>query len=127
MGLPGLCAQEYSVRVLDADKFKQTQELQEECTEFVEKVQQLSGIVTSVVEAVDGAAARTEGEKLRAIGKRNQAVAEADLRRRTRAEHQAAVVDKQQELERLSAEYESLMKVKAQQDQIIANLSSATV
>ena len=45
---------------------------QEDCSGFIEKISTLSQTVKSVVEAVDSQAAKTEREKLRAVGKRNQ-------------------------------------------------------
>ena len=63
--------------------------VEESASEFCDKVAQLNSIVKSVVDAVDQQAQRTESEKLRAVGKRNQAVAEAEIRKRKKAELQA--------------------------------------
>ncbi len=54
-----------------------------------------------------------------------QAASEADLRRRKKTEYNALLLEKQQELERLTSEYESLLKVKQEQDSLIAELSSS--
>lgn len=117
---------QYRVRVLDADKFSKTKELEESASEFCDKVAQLNSIVKSVVDAVDQQAQRTESEKLRAVGKRNQAVAEAEIRKRKKAELQAMRLEKQEELDRMQSEYDSLLKVKAEQELLIAKLSDSS-
>ena len=71
-------------------------------------------------------AARTEAEKLRAVGKRNQVAAEAEMRKRKKAETAALFAEKQGEIHRLQAEYESLLKVKAEQELLIAKLSDSS-
>jgi hypothetical protein len=68
-------------------------------------------------------AALTEREKLRAVGKRNQAAAEAERRRRDSAVKSAAARERRRELERLQVEYESLLRVKAEQEALIARMS----
>jgi hypothetical protein len=45
--------QSYRVRVLDSEKYNQTQNLAEDAKDFCDKVSQLNDIVKSVVEAVD--------------------------------------------------------------------------
>ena len=68
-------------------------------------------------------AAATEREKLRAVGKRNQAAAESERRRRDSAVKSAAARERRRELERLRVEYESLLRVKAEQEALIARMS----
>ena len=46
--------QHYRIRVLDADKFKETKQLQEDCQTFTQKIQQLNDMVKGVVDVVDG-------------------------------------------------------------------------
>jgi len=45
--------QNYRIRVLDADKFAQTEKLRDECSAFTDKIQSLSGVVKTLVDAVD--------------------------------------------------------------------------
>jgi hypothetical protein len=45
--------QNYRIRVLDADKFAQTEKLKDECSAFTDKIQSLSGVVKTLVDAVD--------------------------------------------------------------------------
>jgi len=116
----------YRVRVLDSEKYNQTQNLADGAKDFCDKVSQLNDIVKSVVEAVDQQAARTESEKLRAVGKRNQVSAEAEMRKRKKAELAALRIEKQAEIDRLQAEYDSLLKVRAEQEMLIAKLSDSS-
>ena len=39
--------------MLDADKFAQTEKLRDECSAFTDKIQSLSGVVKTLVDAVD--------------------------------------------------------------------------
>ena len=60
------------------------------------------------------------------MGKRNQVSAEAEVRKRTKAEMMALRAEKQAEIDRLQAEYDSLLKVKAEQELLIAKLSDSS-
>ncbi|GHP11814.1 hypothetical protein PPROV_001054100 [Pycnococcus provasolii] len=144
----------FHIRVLDAEKFKQTRDLQESSTAFSKKVTELSDAVSRVLTAVDTQASRIEKEKLRAVGARIKANAEADLTstskpadavfvsyydtthksnahnstqlvpgRRAKDERQL-LSERREELERLNTEYESLCRVKQDQQRLIAKLSA---
>lgn len=60
------------------------------------------------------------------MGKRNQVSAQAEMRKRKKAEMVALRLEKQAEIDRLQAEYESLLKVKAEQELLIAKLSDSS-
>ena len=92
----------------------------------MEKISSLSGAVTVISDSLKGQADRVEGEKLRAIGQRNQAAAAAELRRRLYAEAQQALAERQVELERLKTEHDALKRVKQEQEALIAKLSDTT-
>ena len=114
------------VRVLAQDKYDKTLALADSATEFCTKVSQLNDIVKETVESVDRQAARTEREKLRAVGKRNQVAADAEQRRRKKAELASLRLEKQAELDRLQAEYDSLLRVRQEQEALIAKLSDSS-
>ena len=114
------------VRVLAQDKYDKTLALADSATEFCTKVSQLNDIVKETVESVDRQAARTEREKLRAGGKRNQVAADAEQRRRKKAELASLRLEKQAELDRLQAEYDSLLRVRQEQEALIAKLSDSS-
>mmetsp|Transcript_69458 Transcript_69458/g.219802 ORF Transcript_69458/g.219802 Transcript_69458/m.219802 type:complete len:149 (-) Transcript_69458:35-481(-) len=120
------CAlQKYKIRVMDADKFKATEQLRDNCEEFVQKIEQLTGVVKDVMGQVDTHASKIDEMKLRAVGQRNRSVTEEDTRKRLEMERKTLLSEKQEELERLNAELQSLVKVKAEQDALIAKLSDS--
>jgi len=65
-----------------------------------------------------------EREKLKAIGVRNKVKAEVDIRKRKLREFQQLISEKQNELERHSVEYDSLLKVEHDQKKLIERLSN---
>ena len=67
-------------------------------------------MVSRLLGAVDEQASKLERQKLRAVGLRNRATAEAGARRRLEAGHHAAVGAKKETLDRLAREHESLRK-----------------
>ncbi|ESS69698.1 intraflagellar transport (IFT) protein [Trypanosoma cruzi Dm28c] len=66
-----------------------------------------------------------EQEKLRAIGSRNIVESEAEERFRTVQEAKVRLREKQTELDRYIAEYDSLCKVEQEQKLIIQRLSQS--
>lgn len=68
--------------------------------------------------------AKIEKQKLRAVGLRNRATAEADTRRRLEADQRGAVAERKETLERLGREHASLIKVIAAQESEISKLST---
>mmetsp|Transcript_13915 Transcript_13915/g.52152 ORF Transcript_13915/g.52152 Transcript_13915/m.52152 type:complete len:129 (-) Transcript_13915:138-524(-) len=113
----------YRVRVLDADTYAQTVALSETARDFCDKVAQLRDTVGAVVNAVDKQAALCEREKLRAVGTRNLLAAEATRLRKDAAVKSAAARERRRTLERLSVEYESLLRVKSEQEVLITRMS----
>jgi intraflagellar transport protein 20 len=57
--------EEFKLRVLDADKFKQTEELEKECTGFVTKIQEFNDTVHTLVGIMDTQAQKIEKWKLK--------------------------------------------------------------
>ena len=60
------------------------------------------------------------------MGKRNQVAADAEQRRRKKAELASLRLEKQAELDRLQAEYDSLLRVRQEQELLIAKLSDSS-
>ncbi|KAK3241000.1 hypothetical protein CYMTET_49201 [Cymbomonas tetramitiformis] len=117
----------FRIRVLDPDKYSQTENLKEECSAFTENIQTLSTTVKTLIDAVDGQAERIENEKLRAVGTCNQATSEVEVRKRKKKELQAIVAEKKEEIERLNVQYESLLKVQQEQELLIAKISDSNM
>ena len=115
---------ECKIRILDAEKFKKTEELEEECKQFISKIKEFNGTVHSIVELMDGQSTRIEAEKKKAIGKRIQVEGEAEHRARQQAALQALINEKKAELDRYTAQYNSLLRVEQEQTQTIERLSN---
>ena len=87
-------------------------------------LQEFSATVGGVVESMGSQAAVIEAEKLRAIGFRVLAEQEKLARARKLRELPALVEDKARELARLAAEYESLLRVEAEQKEMLESLTA---
>jgi len=88
------------VRVIEPDTAGETQELKDECKEFVEKISEFQGLVGSFIEMVDGLAKEVEREKMRAIGARNLLKSIAKERDSQKQQLQALIAEKKMQLER---------------------------
>ena len=88
-------------------------------------IRQFAELVASLVEILEKQAASIEKVKLKAIGRRNLVDAEPERRRRLEAELGALVSEKMAEQERLQAEFDSLTRVLADQEDMIERLTSA--
>ncbi|WIA11528.1 hypothetical protein OEZ85_011639 [Tetradesmus obliquus] len=118
--------QDNRVRILDVDKFKASQALQDNCGKFVSNMQQLQDSVSKYVAAIDQQVERIETEKLKAVGLRNRVAAMQEERRHKQQELLQQLNEKQQELDRLLVEEQSLQKVRATQESTIAKLLDAS-
>lgn len=56
---------EYKIRVLDPKKFARSEELEKECSQFVEKISSFSDKISSLVEVLESHATRIDSQKLR--------------------------------------------------------------
>ncbi len=112
-----------NVRVLVADKFKQSEELKAECERFNTKIDKFSELSHGIIEVIDKKADQIETLKLRAIGQRNQVEHEQDTRTRKKKQLMTIVSDMKQALERYKKQYESLLKVSQEQTMLIEKLS----
>uniref|UniRef100_A0A7S1X5G1 Intraflagellar transport protein 20 n=1 Tax=Tetraselmis chuii TaxID=63592 RepID=A0A7S1X5G1_9CHLO len=117
----------YRIRVLDTDKYESTKEMQGQTEAFVNRISELSDVVKKYMELIDQQAERIEMEKLRAVGMRNKVATMEEERKRKEKDLKALTAEKQEELERLNIEYESLVKAKNEQELLIGKLSSSSV
>ncbi|KAF6264980.1 intraflagellar transport particle protein 20 [Scenedesmus sp. NREL 46B-D3] len=118
--------QDNRVRILDVDKFKASQALQDNCAKFVSNMQQLHDSVAKYVAAIDQQVERIEYEKLKAVGLRNRVAAMQEERRHKQQELQQQLNEKQEELDRLLIEEQSLQKVRTTQESTTAKLLDAS-
>jgi len=117
----------HRARVLDAQKYKDSEALQQECAQFMQKVSHFEKLSTNLLTVMEAKSKLIEEEKLKAIGKRIQVERQAELRKRKQKELQALVTEKQQELERYIVEYESLLKLEQDQKVLLDKLSNNEV
>mmetsp|Transcript_123310 Transcript_123310/g.307996 ORF Transcript_123310/g.307996 Transcript_123310/m.307996 type:complete len:131 (+) Transcript_123310:115-507(+) len=112
------------IRVMPKDKYKATEQLDEQCKAFTEKIHAFGATVQTLVEVLDSESQKIEYEKLRAIGQRNRAEMEAESRRRKQQNMQAIIQEKTQELERLTFQLNSLERAEREQKGLIEKLSN---
>mmetsp|Transcript_136800 Transcript_136800/g.381346 ORF Transcript_136800/g.381346 Transcript_136800/m.381346 type:complete len:131 (-) Transcript_136800:272-664(-) len=115
---------ENRIRVMPKEKFKQTEELEQQCSAFTEKIHSFGATVQMLVEVLDGEAKKIEYEKLRAIGQRNRADMEEAARRRKQQQMQAMIAEKTAEHERLLFQLSSLERAEREQKALIEKLSN---
>merc|ERR1712032_1183792 len=115
------------IRVMPKEKFKQTEALEGQCSQFIEKIQQFGGTVQTLVEILDGEAEKIEHEKLRAIGQRNRAEMEAEARRSKSQQMQSLIAEKTSEWQRLDFQLNSLERAEREQKALIEKLSNNEV
>mmetsp|Transcript_6009 Transcript_6009/g.10311 ORF Transcript_6009/g.10311 Transcript_6009/m.10311 type:complete len:130 (-) Transcript_6009:448-837(-) len=112
------------IRILEPQKLKETEKLQEECKAFLDKTVAFSETALQIVAVIDEQARRIDVEKLKTIALRNRVDGEAEARKQKKAELQSLTFEKTQELERLVAQYESLVKAEQEQKMLIERLNN---
>ena len=110
------------LRLLPTSAATATEELEREAREFVSELQEFSATVSSVVESMGAQAAVIESEKLRAIGFRVLAEQEKQQRARKLRELPSLIEERNLEIARMTAELDSLLKVEAEQKEVIERL-----
>lgn len=113
------------IRILEAEQFKQTETLADECTNFVEKIQLFTSSVSQLVEVLTAQSNKIEREKMLAIGQRNFIESETETRKRRQTEYHYLIAQKKQEQQRLVDHYESLQRIENEQKLSIEKLSKA--
>eukprot|EP00694_Reclinomonas_americana_P003738 EC790673.1.p2 GENE.EC790673.1~~EC790673.1.p2 ORF type:complete len:117 (+),score=46.53 EC790673.1:76-426(+) len=107
------------------DKFAEVASLRDDCTGFTEKMDEFRKLVETAVTSVEHQVQLIERENLKAIGIRNQAEGVIEIRKRKEEELRAVIHERQVELERLTAEYESMVKLGQEQRVLIERLSNS--
>mmetsp|Transcript_21619 Transcript_21619/g.33823 ORF Transcript_21619/g.33823 Transcript_21619/m.33823 type:complete len:130 (+) Transcript_21619:330-719(+) len=114
----------YRLRVVEEDKFKDTEKLSEECDNFNSKMAKFQETVQKLVDGMNNQAQRIEKAKLKALGQRNRVESEREVRKIKAAEIQSLINEKRALLERLNMQHESLKKVDQEQKAIIEKLGN---
>mmetsp|Transcript_8222 Transcript_8222/g.14095 ORF Transcript_8222/g.14095 Transcript_8222/m.14095 type:complete len:135 (+) Transcript_8222:1388-1792(+) len=118
--------EDYQIRILDVDKFDASKALQDNAHVFITNIGSLTGLVDKYISQIDQQVERIETEKLRAVGLRNRVATLEEERRRKQKEQERFLSEKQEELERLLTEEQSLLRVKQEQELLIAKLSDSS-
>ena len=112
------------IRVLAADKYRETENLKGECIDFLKKIMNFNDRVSTLIEVLDSQAQKIEDAKLKAVGSRNKIEGEEDNRRKREQELKTLVNEKKMMLERMTYQFESLQKVANEQKLTIEKLSN---
>lgn len=112
------------IRVLAADKYRETENLKGECIDFLKKIMGFNDMVGTLIEVLDSQAQKIEDAKLKAVGSRNKIEGEEDNRRKREQELKTLINEKKMMLERLTYQHESLQKVANEQKLTIEKLSN---
>ena len=88
------------------------------------EIQSFSDTVNTLVGVLSKQADLIEREKLKAIGQRNLVEHERDVRKRKQQELRSIIAEKRAELERCRLQYECLLRVEAEQKELIEKLSN---
>ena len=112
------------IRVLAADKYRETENLKGECIDFLKKIMNFNDMVSTLIEVLDAQAQKIEDAKLKAVGSRNKIEGEEDNRRKREQELKTLINEKKMMLERLTYQFESLQKVANEQKLTIEKLSN---
>ena len=112
------------IRVLSADKYRETENLKSECIDFLKKIMQFNDMVTTLIDVLDSQAQKIEDAKLKAVGARNKIEGEEDNRRKREQELKTLINEKRLMLDRLTYEYDSLNKVMNDQKITLEKLSN---
>ncbi|XP_076334167.1 intraflagellar transport 20 isoform X1 [Tachypleus tridentatus] len=107
------------IRILDPAVAQETNELKEECKEFVDKIAEFQKIVDGFIQIVDNLEKEVEKAKVKALGSRNQLKSVTKQRESQQQQLQVLILEKKIQLERLRIQYESLKKEEADQNELI--------
>jgi intraflagellar transport protein 20 len=119
--------EENRIRVLEADKFRESDQLKNTSMEFITKVLELGEAVGTLNTTLDGFSFKVEKEMLRALGERNKVEAEPENRKKKMLELNNLLNEKKSELERYTVELESLARVDQEQKTLIKRLTNNDV
>ncbi|EAY04567.1 hypothetical protein TVAG_233030 [Trichomonas vaginalis G3] len=97
----------YKIRVIEPEQFKETQKLKTGCDQFSTEVNEFMTNVKQFLEFMETQSRRVEDQKLRSIALRNRVQDEIESRKRAQDDLQNVIEAKQKQLERLSAEIRS--------------------
>ncbi|EPY31505.1 intraflagellar transport (IFT) protein [Strigomonas culicis] len=114
-----------AIRMYNPEKFDELLKVIETQRHYTEKMDEFRTMVNQTMTIVQRLGEAIEQEKLKAIGARNMVESEAEERTRTLQEAQIRLREKQLELDRYIAEYDSLVKIEREQQMTFKSLSKS--
>ena len=98
---------DYKIRVMEPEQYKETKKLKEGCDMFSGEVNDFMKTVKTFLDFMESQSKRVEDQKLRSIALRNRVQDEIESRKRAQADIQNVIDSKQKQLEKLSSEIRS--------------------
>ncbi|CAD2218082.1 intraflagellar transport (IFT) protein [Angomonas deanei] len=114
-----------AIRMYNPEKYDELVKTVETQKSYVGKMDEFRNVVNQTMQIVERLGKAIEQEKLKAIGARNVVESEEEERNRALQEAQVRLREKQMELDRYVAEYDSLKKVEQEQQQTFKHLSKS--
>ncbi|RWS31234.1 hypothetical protein B4U80_02725 [Leptotrombidium deliense] len=125
------------IRVLEPEAIQQTINLNNECSDFVEgidntahlpcnsftRITNFRNVVDNFIALIDKLAKDVEKSKIKALGSRNQLKSVAKQREVEKQQLIALIAEKRHELQRLKIQHESLTKEEAEENDFLEYLS----
>ena len=115
------------IRVLEPEKYRDTENLKSECIDFLKKIVTFNENVEQLIIILDEQAKKIEEQKLKAVGARNRIEGEEDNCRKKEQELKTLINERKMELKRLMSEHESLRKIEQEQRTMIDKLSNSYI
>uniref|UniRef100_T1J9Z6 Intraflagellar transport protein 20 homolog n=1 Tax=Strigamia maritima TaxID=126957 RepID=T1J9Z6_STRMM len=120
LGKAGLYFDELNkIRVLEPDVAQQTVELRDDCKEFVDQISEFQKKSDKFIEIVDQLGEKVDKEKMKGLGSRNLLKSMSKQKEANQQQLVALITEKRMQLERLQKQYESLLRVEADQNEFI--------
>ncbi|KAI3387954.1 hypothetical protein SNEBB_004984 [Seison nebaliae] len=107
------------LRLMDPEKATQTNELKEECDNFVSNIDEFQQLVTRFMKQIDDVAKEVNKQKMRATGARNMLRSVEKEKEAKQQELEALLTEKATHLHRLRTQYDSLVKLESEQNDFI--------
>ncbi|XP_014255357.1 intraflagellar transport protein 20 homolog [Cimex lectularius] len=110
------------LRIVEPEVASKTNDLKEECNEFVNSIESFQGIADGFIGIIDGLAQEVNKEKIKAIGARNLVKSMAKQRDAQEQQLKALLLEKSTELERLRIQHQSLLRTESVQVELLDRL-----
>ncbi|XP_066144443.1 intraflagellar transport protein 20 homolog [Euwallacea fornicatus] len=109
--------------ILNPENYKQTNDLKEECSIYIEKIDEFQRIAHKFVSMVEELSQKIEKQKIKAIGARNLLQGMEKQKEHNQQQLHAIINEASMELERLKIQVNSLKKTEMEQNELITQLT----